>query len=220
MLRNSHEGSEIRMTGNLIIVAAPSGAGKSSLVNAVLASEENKNGNLKLSVSTTTRAPRHGEQDGREYHFVDVARFKAMAERGAFLEYAEVHGNYYGTSSEWIAATRNSDTDIVLEIDWQGARQVRRIFPDVVTVFILPPSMEELERRLRGRDKDHEDEIRKRLDNAAEEIAHLAEFDYVIINDQFDQARADLAAVVRAARSKLAVQRERHSKLFTSFRIS
>ena len=204
------------MIGNLIIVAAPSGAGKSSLVNAVLAEDKG----LRVSVSTTTRAPRPGEQDGREYHFVELAQFRAMAGRGAFLEYAEVHGNYYGTSREWIAAARAADTDIVLEIDWQGARQVRRIFPDAVAVFVLPPSMEELERRLRARDKDNEEAIRKRLDNAAEEIAHLTEFDYVIINDQFDQARADLIAIVRAARTKLAVQRERHSKLFTSFRVS
>lgn len=204
------------MIGNLLIVAAPSGAGKSSLVNAVLAEDPH----LKLSISTTTRAPRHGEEHGREYHFVDVAQFKSMVERGAFLEYAEVHGNHYGTSREWITAARDADTDIVLEIDWQGARQVRRIFADIVTVFILPPSMEELERRLRARDKDGEDAIRHRLANATEEIAHLEEFDYVIINDQFDQAKADLAAIVRAARVKRAVQRERHSRLFTSFSVS
>ena len=203
------------MTGNLIIVAAPSGAGKSSLVNALLAQDSG----IRLSISTTTRAPRPGEQDGREYHFVDVPRFKAMIERGAFLEYAEVHGNYYGTSREWIAATRGLDTDIILEIDWQGAQQVRRMFPDLVTVFILPPSMQELERRLRGRDKDGEAAIKHRLENAAEEIAHVGEFDYVIINDKFEQAQADLAAVVRAARCKLAVQRERHSKLFSAFRV-
>ena len=184
------------MTGNLIIVAAPSGAGKSSLVNAVLAEDSV----LRLSISTTTRAPRAGEVDGREYHFVDVPTFKAMIARGAFLEYAEVHGNFYGTSREWIEATRGRDSDIVLEIDWQGAQQVRRLFPDAVTVFILPPSMPELERRLRARDKDGEQAIRQRLSNAAEEIAHVGEFDYVIINDVFDQARADLAAVVRAAR--------------------
>jgi len=128
---------------------------------------------LKLSISHTTRAPRPGEQNGREYHFADVPQFKAMIERGAFLEYAEVHGNYYGTSREWIAATRAADTDIILEIDWQGAQQVRRIFPDAVTVFILPPSIEELERRLRGRDKDGAEAIKQRLANAAEEIAHL-----------------------------------------------
>ena len=208
------------MIGNLIIVAAPSGAGKSSLVNAVLAENVDKDRGLKLSVSHTTRAPRPGEENGREYHFVDVAQFKSMAGRGAFLEYAEVHGNYYGTSRESIAAARAADMDIILEIDWQGAQQVRRIFPDAVTVFILPPSMEELGRRLRGRDKDGEEAIRKRMANAAEEIAHLTEFDYVIINDEFDKARADLAAIVRAARTKLVVQRERHAKLFTAFRVS
>ena len=203
------------MTGNFIIVAAPSGAGKSSLVNAVVGGD---NG-LKHSISHTTRAPRHGEQNGREYHFVDLAQFEAMIARGAFLEHAVVHGNRYGTSREWIAETRASDTDIILEIDWQGARQVRKIFPDAVTVFVLPPSMEELERRLRARDKDDEQAIRRRMANAAEEIAHLTEFEYVIINDSFEQARADLAAIVRAARAKLAVQRERNPGLFSAFRL-
>jgi len=204
------------MIGNLIIVAAPSGAGKSSLVNAVLAEDAS----LKLSVSHTTRTPRAGEEDGREYHFVGVDQFKSMVDKGVFLEYAFVHGNYYGTSRDWIAATRALDTDIVLEIDWQGAQQVRRIFPDTVSVFILPPSMDELERRLRGRDKDDEESIRQRMANAAEEIAHLPEFEYVIINDEFNKARADLAAIVRAARSKLAIQRGRHSRLFASFQIT
>jgi guanylate kinase len=204
------------MIGNLLIVAAPSGAGKSSLVNAILAEDKG----LQHSISHTTRAPRHGEQNGREYHFVSVAQFKEMVERGAFLEHALVHGNHYGTSREWIAATRALDTDIILEIDWQGARQVRQIFPDAVTVFVLPPSMEELERRLRGRDKDDEAAIKERIANAAEEIAHLGEFDYVIINDKFDQAQADLAAIVRAARAKLAVQRRRHARLFSAFRLN
>jgi guanylate kinase len=203
------------MIGNLIIVAAPSGAGKSSLVNAVLKEDSG----VQVSVSHTTRAPRSGEVEGREYHFVDVGEFKAMIERGAFLEHALVHGNYYGTSRESIAATRAADMDIILEIDWQGAQQVRKIFTDAVTVFILPPSMEELERRLRGRDKDDEAAIRKRMANAADEIAHLAEFEYVIINKDFGEAKAELAAIVRAARNKLAIQRERHSTLFSTFRI-
>ena len=203
------------MIGNFIIVAAPSGAGKSSLVNAVLAADHG----VRHSISYTTRAPRPGEQDGREYHFVDVGRFEAMIARGEFLEHALVHGNYYGTSRDWIVAARASDTDIMLEIDWQGAQQVRKFFPDAVTVFVLPPSMHELERRLRGRDKDGEEAIRQRIANAAEEIAHLTEFDYVIINDNFEQARADLAAIVRAARARLAVQRESNPELFNAFRV-
>lgn len=203
------------MIGNLIIVAAPSGAGKSSLVNAVLEDDAG----VKVSVSHTTRAPRSGEVDGREYHFVDVAQFKAMIERRAFLEHAQVHGNYYGTSQESIAASRAADMDTILEIDWQGAQQVRKIFSDAVTVFILPPSMQELERRLRGRDKDDDAAIRGRIANAAEEIAHVGEFEYVIINKDFKKAKAELAAIVRAARNKLAIQRERHSGLFRTFGI-
>lgn len=203
------------MIGNLIIVAAPSGAGKSSLVNAVL----NDDVGVRVSVSFTTRMPRTGEVDGREYHFIDLAQFKEMAARGAFLEHALVHGNYYGTSCEWIASTRAADMDIILEIDWQGAKQVRRMFPDAVTVFVLPPSMEELERRLRNRNKDHEQAIRERLANAVEEIAHLGEFEYVIINNEFEEARVELGAVVRAARAKREIQRKRHLKLFSAFRI-
>ena len=184
------------MKGNLFIVAAPSGAGKSSLVNAVMAGDAN----LSLSVSYTTRAPRPGEQNGREYHFVETAAFSAMLERGEFLESAEVHGNHYATSQTWIADARASGRDIVLEIDWQGAQQVRRIFPEAVSLFILPPSMAELERRLRSRGKDSEDVIRTRLVNAREEMAHLAEFDYVIINNEFEAAKQDLAAIIRASR--------------------
>lgn len=184
------------MKGNLFIVAAPSGAGKSTLVNAVLADDPN----LTLSVSFTTRAPRPGEVDGREYHFVDLPAFQSMQKRGDFLECAEVHGNHYGTSQKWIADTRATGRDILLEIDWQGAQQVRGLFPEAVEIFILPPSMAELERRLRSRGKDSEDSIRQRLHNAREEIAHVREFDYVIINKDFEHARGDLAAVIRAVR--------------------
>src|SRR5207237_7191069 len=136
---------------------------------------------------------------GREYHFVDIASFEAMAARGDFMESAKVHGNLYGTSRRWIEDTRARHFDILLEIDWQGARQVRRIFSDAVTVFILPPSMEELERRLRTRGKDSETTIRERLANAVDEMRHVEEFDYAIINNNFDEAREDLAAVIRAA---------------------
>ncbi len=184
------------MNGNLFIIAAPSGAGKSSLVNAVMADDAN----LSLSVSYTTRAPRPGEEDGREYHFVDPATFLSMLERAEFLESAEVHGNHYGTSEKWISDARATGRDIVLEIDWQGAQQVRRVFPEAVSLFILPPSMAELERRLRTRGKDSDDVIRRRLINAREEMAHVAEFDYVIINNEFETAKQDLAAVIRASR--------------------
>jgi guanylate kinase len=196
--------------GLLFIVAAPSGAGKSSLVNAVL--EEDPN--LVLSISHTTRAPRPGEANGREYHFTDRATFTRMIGAGEFLESAEVHGNLYGTSQAAVQGVRESGRDVVLEIDWQGAQQVRRLFPDAVGIFILPPSMAELERRLRARNQDPDDVIRRRLAAAADEVSHLAEFDYVIINNYFEEARRDLAAVVRACRLRLPIQAERHPELF------
>lgn len=198
------------MTGNLFVISAPSGTGKSTLVNALLAQDLR----LRLSISYTTRAPRPGEVNGREYHFVDAKVFEAMLERGEFLESAEVHGNRYGTSQKWIDATRAQGLDVVLEIDWQGAQQVRRIYPEVVTMFVLPPSMQELERRLRLRGQDAEEVIARRLRNAATEIGHVAEFDYVIINKDFDEARQDLAAVVRATRLALSQQSARHPELF------
>jgi guanylate kinase len=200
------------MNGSLFIVSAPSGAGKSSLVKAALA-EDNR---LSLSVSYTTRSPRSGEMNGREYHFVDRKTFEAMLERGDFLESAEVHGNRYGTSRKWIEEARARGLDIMLEIDWQGARQVRKAFPDAVSVFILPPppALSELERRLRGRGQDDEAAIQRRLRDAREEIGHVAEFDYVIINKEFEEARRDLAAIVRAARLKLSRQSARHPEIF------
>lgn len=197
------------MTGNLIVVAAPSGGGKTSLVDAVLAEDPG----LVLSISFTTRAPRPGEKNAREYHFVDPATFEAMLERGDFLECAEVHGNRYGTSQKWIEEMRACGKDVALEIDWQGAEQVRRHYPGATTVFILPPSMAELERRLRARAQDSEAVIRRRLENAVEEISHAVEFDYVIINNVFEEARRDLAAVVRAARLTLTLQIARNPGL-------
>lgn len=182
------------MSGAIFIVAAPSGAGKSSLVNAVLAAEPN----LQLSISFTTRPPRPGEVDGREYHFVDRAQFAAQREAGEFLECAEVHGNFYGTSRKWIARTMATGRDIVLEIDWQGAQQVRELFAGACSIFILPPSLDELENRLRKRGKDSEAIIAERLRNARDEIAHAGEFDYVIINKDFETARQDLLAVIRS----------------------
>ena len=204
------------MTGTLFIVSAPSGAGKSTLVKAALADDKQ----LTLSVSYTTRSPRAGELNGREYHFVDRKTFEAMLERGDFLESAEVHGNRYGTSQKWIEETRAKGLDIImLEIDWQGARQVRKAFADAVSVFILPPppALPELERRLRGRGQDSEEAIQRRLRDAREEIGHVAEFDYVIVNKEFEEARRDLAAIVRAVRLKLSGQIARHPEILKPF---
>ena len=198
------------MQGLLFIVSAPSGAGKSSLVAALLADDPN----LALSVSYTTRAPRPGEADGREYHFVDRPTFGRMLEAGDFLESAEVHGNSYGTSQRQIESIRASGRDALLEIDWQGAQQVRRLYPEAIGAFILPPSAAELERRLVQRGQDSKAVIRRRLSAAEAEMSHAAEFDYVIINKDFEEARKDLAAVVRAARLTLARQSARHPELF------
>jgi len=196
--------------GLLFVVTAPSGAGKSSLIRALMAADAG----VALSVSYTTRAPRPGEQNGREYHFVDPGTFAAMLERGEFLESAEVHGHRYGTSQRVIEQTRASGRDLVLEIDWQGAEQVRRLHPDAIGVFILPPSMAELERRLRARGQDAEAVIRRRMQNAAEEMAHAAEFKYAIINKDFDDALQDLKAVVRAERAVTSRQLSRHPDIF------
>jgi guanylate kinase len=198
------------MQGLLFIVAAPSGAGKSSLVNAVLAEDPG----LRLSISYTTRAPRPGEANGREYHFVDRETFLRMAAAGDFLESAEVHGNFYATSQRQIDEIRAGGRDALLEIDWQGAQQVRRLYPDAVGVFILPPSLEELRRRLVARGQDPDATIRRRLAAAEAEMSHAPEFDYVIINKDFNEARQDLAAVIRASRLTLARQSARYPDLF------
>lgn len=198
------------MAGHLYIVAAPSGAGKTTLVRMLL---ENDSG-IRLSISYTTRAPRPGEQDGREYNFVDLATFRGMAERGEFIEWAEVHGNCYGTSRLWIEREMAAGRDVLLEIDWQGAQQVRRLFAQAIGVFVLPPSLAELERRLRGRGTDSAEVVARRLAAACEEMRHVGEFDYVIINDELPAALGDLQAVVRASRLRCATQRDRHSALF------
>jgi guanylate kinase len=198
------------MTGILYILSAPSGAGKSTLAARLL--KEDKN--VHLSVSYTTRAPRPGEVDGRDYHFIDKAEFESMLERGEFLESAEVHGNHYGTSEAWIRAQRAAGNDILLEIDWQGAQQVRRIFDDTIGIFILPPSLAELERRMRLRGTDSEEVVRRRLSVAAEEMSHAAEFEYVIINKDFEEARGDLIAVVRASRLVYSRQLGRYPEVF------
>jgi guanylate kinase len=186
------------MNGMLFVITAPSGAGKSSLIDALL-KEDPK---LRLSVSYTTRAPRPGEQNGREYHFVDDKTFLSMLERGEFFESAQVHGNRYGTSQAVIREALARGQDLVLEIDWQGAQQVRRLLPECVGVFIRPPSVEELERRMRARGQDTDAVIRRRLESAEDEISHAPEFDYAIINKDFDEAKRDLQAIIRVERLK------------------
>lgn len=197
------------MSGNLFIVSAPSGAGKTSLVNALLAATPD----IDLSVSYTTRAPRPGEVDGREYHFVSRATFLEMAKRGDFLESAEVYGNLYGTSQVWIRNEIAHGRDILLEIDWQGAAQVRKIFPGCISIFILPPSLQALETRLKGRKQDSAEVIEQRLQAARDDIAHVAEFDYVIINDKLDEAMRELQAVVVAAGLRREMQLARRQDL-------
>ena len=197
------------MKGNAFIVCAPSGAGKTSLVAELLRRDRN----VRLSVSHTTRAPRPGEQEGRDYHFVSRPAFESMIKRGEFLESAEVHGNLYGTSQAWIDQQRARDADIVLEIDWQGARQVRKLIPEAIGIFILPPSPDTLRRRLVERGQDSNDVIERRVRAAQGEIAHLAEFDYVIINSNFDDAVEDLVSIVRATRLRIDAQVSRHSDL-------
>jgi guanylate kinase len=197
------------MSGNLFIISAPSGAGKTSLVHALL----NHNPHIDLSVSYTTRDPRSGEQDGKDYHFVSREAFLAMANRSEFLESAEVYGNLYGTSQIWISQEIATGRDVLLEIDWQGAAQVRRLFPDCISVYILPPSIAALEARLKGRGKDNDTVIAKRLAAAREDIAHVAEFDYVIINDNLNNALRELDAVVLSAKLTCAKQLTRHQAL-------
>lgn len=193
-------------SGRLFLVTAPSGAGKSSLVNALLKMEPD----IKLSISHTTRAPRPGEENGREYHFVTVEEFEAMKDRGEFLESALVHGNYYGTSRVWIEEQMSIGNDVLLEIDWQGARQVRERFAGTVGIFILPPSIEALEWRLHHRGTDSEQTITRRLLGAGAEMAHAPEFEYVIINEDFDAALAQMRAVVIASRLAYGQQAVRH----------
>ena len=200
------------MTGNLFIVAAPSGAGKTTLVHLLLENDPQ----IGVSISHTTRLPRPGEEDGREYHFIDVPAFLEKIARNEFLEWAEVHGNYYGTSKRWIETEMASDRDVLLEIDWQGAQQVRKAFPQAIGVFVLPPSMAILQARLSGRGTDPEEVIARRIAAARDEMRHVDEFDYVIINDGLQQAAGDLQAIVRAARLRYANQRQRHVSLFAS----
>jgi guanylate kinase len=182
--------------GRLFVITAPSGAGKTSLIEALMAADPT----LKLSVSYTTRAPREGEKDGVDYHFVDEPTFLRMRDAGEFLESAEVHGNRYGTAKRVITQALARGEDLVLEIDWQGARQVRAVYPECVGIFILPPSIEELERRMRKRAKDSDAVIRRRLEAARGEMEHAGEFDYAIINKDFDTAKQKLAEIIQKER--------------------
>ena len=202
------------MAGNLFVVVAPSGAGKTSLVSGLL----ERDSNVKLSMSYTTRAPRQGEVDGVDYYFVARERFEEMIGAGEFLEHANVYGNFYGTSKRWIDESLAGDHDVLLEIDWQGARQVRRLFPSMTGIFILPPSLAELGRRLRSRGKDSPEAIERRMASAREEISHVLEFEYIIVNDSFDSALEDLFAIVRATRVSRAQQAIRQIKLIDEFK--
>ncbi|MGZ5779921.1 MAG: guanylate kinase [Burkholderiaceae bacterium] len=202
-------------SGSLFMVVAPSGAGKSTLVNALLAQEPT----IKLSVSYTTRDPRPGEQNGREYHFTSVDEFLKKRDAGEFLEYAEVHGNFYGTSRIEIANQMQTGTDILLEIDWQGAQQVKRKFPHAVGIFILPPSIIALEDRLKKRGQDEPHVILRRVLAAGGEIAHAPEFEYVIINQEFAVALSELTAIVKATRCRFPQQAARNASLFAQLGI-
>ena len=197
------------MRGTLFIVAAPSGAGKSSIVNACLA----RDGNIALSISFTSRAPRPGERHAEHYHFISADEFKAMIRAGDFFEYAEVHGDWNGTARQSVEPQLAAGKDVLLEIDWQGAQQVKAQVPDAVSVFILPPSRAALEERMRKRGQDSEETIQRRLANARGEMAHHAEFDYLIVNEVFETAVDEMCAIFVASRLRIGQQVQRHAGL-------
>jgi guanylate kinase len=205
----------MQQAGSLFVVAAPSGAGKSSLVKALLEMDSH----LGVSVSHTTRAPRGQEQEGREYHFVSEPEFRAMVAAGEFIEWAEVHGNLYGTSHAAIDSRISQGHDVVLEIDWQGALQIKQLFPDTVLVFILPPSWEELAQRLNRRGEDHPDVIAQRLLNARHEVAQARHFDFVIINALFETAVFDLKTIVHSQRLRYAVLSKNKPAVFQALNL-
>ncbi|WP_449447305.1 guanylate kinase [Thermomonas brevis] len=200
------------MRGTLYIVAAPSGAGKSSIVNAVLA----RDANIRLSISFTSRGPRPGERHAEHYNFVTADEFKGMIRAGDFFEYAEVHGDWKGTARQSVEPQLAAGHDVLLEIDWQGARQVRAKVPDAVSVFILPPSRAALEERMRKRGQDSEEVIQRRLAAAREEMSHYGEFDYVIVNEVFETAVAEMCSIFTASRLRKDAQVARHARLITS----
>ena len=195
-----------KVPGILYIFSAPSGAGKTSLVKALVESTDG----IEVSVSHTTRSPRPGEENGVHYHFVDPGTFEEMVAAGAFLEHARVFDNYYGTARASIESRLKQGMDVILEIDWQGARQVREQFPDCIGLFILPPSRQALEERLRGRGQDDDTIIARRMRDAKSEISHYAEFDYLVINDVFETALAEIKAIVSAQRLRTPLQAKRH----------
>lgn len=201
--------SQVVEQGTLYVISAPSGAGKTSLVAEMLRNDEK----LGVSISHTTRPMREGEQNGVNYHFVSRDEFEAMIGRGDFLEHADVFGNYYGTSQVWVRETLAKGRDVILEIDWQGAEQVRRLIPECVGIFIVPPSPDVLRERLTGRGTDAPEVVERRLQEAAEECSHAVEFDYLVVNDDFDVALQDLLAIVRGQRLRMAAQQVRHRGL-------
>lgn len=190
--------------GNLFILSAPSGAGKSSLIKALI--EQRGKQSVQVSVSHTTRAPRPGEENGVHYHFVDQSEFKTLIEDGAFFEWAEVFGNYYGTSKQAIESQLAQGIDVFLDIDWQGARQVKDMMPQAIGIFILPPSKQELERRLNSRGQDSSEIIAKRMDEAVSEMSHYHEFDYLVVNQDFDTALAQIAQILDTSQLKMHAQ--------------
>ena len=214
-LSNSPAVAEADYPGNLYVVSAPSGTGKSSLVNALLEVDSH----LQVSVSHTTRAPRGQEQHGREYWFTSKEDFQAMIDRGEFFEHAHVHGNHYGTSRKAIEDRIQSGEDIVLEIDWQGALQIKRIFPNAILIFIMPPSYEELLQRLNRRGEDTPEVIETRMANARIEVAQAQSFDFVVINALFESALFDLKSIVHAQRLKYSAQRRNKSSVFRALNL-
>ncbi len=207
-----NKGFDMAHLGTLYIVSSPSGAGKSSLLSALLA-RFNDDQRMQLSISHTTRGMRPGEADGVHYHFVDKSEFQAQIDRGAFFEWAEVFGNYYGTSRETIERCLDQGIDVFLDIDWQGARQIRDQLPEARSIFILPPSLPILEQRLHGRGQDSDEVIRHRMAQAVAEMSHYDEYDYLIVNDDFETSLQQLASIIRAERTRLAAQRLRHADL-------
>jgi len=198
-----------QIKANLFVVSAPSGAGKTSLLKQLLVELDS----AETSISHTTRTKRDAEVDGVDYHFVEIDRFKQLIEEDAFYEYAEVFGNFYGTSKSSIADQLNRGTDVILEIDWQGARQIKQQLPESRSIFILPPSKSELESRLKGRGQDNDEIIAKRMSAAISEMSHYNEYDYLVINDDFSVAVSEIEVIIRAERQKQSIQQQKHAQL-------